>query len=168
MVTVPQLDGPSGAVFSTGRNYRYALWRTWDAGLDRVLFVGLNPSTADERGDDPTIRRCAGFAREWGYGGILVGNLFGRCATRPAELKASADPVGAANDAWLDRMATSAAWLLACWGRHGNFMHRDRRFTAGRDGLYCLRTNRDGSPAHPLYISGGQRPRPWRPPGNGA
>jgi hypothetical protein len=153
-----------GAVFSADRKYRYALWRTWDPGLARVLFVGLNPSTADACSDDPTLRRCIGFARDWGYGGILVGNLFGRCATRPAELRTVADPVGEDNAAWLERLAREAARLIACWGNHGAFMDRDRHFSAGRGALYCLRLNRNGSPAHPLYLRRGQLPRRWSPP----
>jgi hypothetical protein len=162
-VSDARLAGPAGAVFSADRNYRYALWRTWAPELDRVLFVGLNPSTADEVSADPTLRRCAGFARAWGHGGVLVGNLFAYCATHPVELRAAADPVGPDNDAWLERLAEKAARLVVCWGNHGALLGRDRQFSAGRDTLLCLRRNRNGSPAHPLYIRRDQTPGRWRP-----
>ena len=126
-----------------------------------MLFVGLNPSAADECTDDPTIRRCAAFAREWGYGGLLVGNLFAYCATRPEQLKAASDPLGSENDAWLAKLADSAGQLLVCWGNHGAYMDRDRAFAESRTGLYCLGRNKNGSPVHPLYIPGSQSPVPW-------
>jgi hypothetical protein len=154
-------DRATGAVFSPGRRYRYALWRTLEAGRGTLVFIGLNPSAADERHDDPTIRRCLGFAQTWGYRRLLVGNLFARCATRPERLRSSTAPVGLANDAWLERLAWEADRLVACWGTYGAYRSRDRAFAAGRENLYCLRRNRDGSPAHPLYIRRDQQPLPW-------
>ena len=76
----------SGAVFSDCRKYRYALWRIWDENKPLVMIIGLNPSTADEISNDPTITRCKSFARACGYGGVLVANLFGFRATSPNEL----------------------------------------------------------------------------------
>src|SRR4028119_2392792 len=90
-----------GAIFDPTRTYRYALWRTWDAARPPVAFVLLNPSTADARRDDPTIRRCANFARTWGFGGLEVVNLFAFRATHPTDLKCAADPVGPQNDVHL-------------------------------------------------------------------
>jgi hypothetical protein len=158
------LAGASGAAFSPCRRYRYALWRVWRPGLPRILFVGLNPSRANERLDDPTIRRCIGFAQSWGYGGLLVGNLFAWRAADPRLLKRAAEPLGLENEAWLDSLAGAATRILVCWGRHGGHLERDRWFAARHPGLWCLRENLDGSPAHPLYMRKQQRPRPWRPP----
>ena len=77
---------------SDDRRYRYELSRIWDAALPPVLFVGMNPSTADEEQDDPTIRRCIRFARDWGYGGLLMGNLYALRATDPQELTRAVEP----------------------------------------------------------------------------
>ena len=79
----------SGAIFSSCRKYRYALWRNWDETKPCVMIIGLNPSTADENENDPTITRCINFAKSWGYGGVCVTNLFAYCATVPSDMKAS-------------------------------------------------------------------------------
>ena len=99
----------SGAVFSDCRKYRYALWRMWDENKPLVMIIGLNPSTADETGNDPTITRCISFARSWGYGAVCVTNLFGFRATAPSQLKVYHDPIGKENDAWVHEMAKEAA-----------------------------------------------------------
>jgi hypothetical protein len=148
---VAVFDQDCGAVFSTDRQYRYALWRNWDKRGKRVLFVGLNPSTADENTDDPTIRRCVGFARDWGYGGVLMGNLFAFRATRPRDLRLSQDPVGRRNDRWLEALSRNAGMILACWGNHGLFMNRQEIFRGRYPDIHCLAINRTGTPAHPLY-----------------
>ena len=98
----------SGAVFSDCRKFRYALWRMWDGDKPLVMIIGLNPSTADEKVNDPTISRCISFARSWGYGGVCVTNLFGFRATSPTHLKAHHDPIGKENDAWVHEMAKEA------------------------------------------------------------
>ena len=92
-MTTWKADMERSANFSRCRRYRYALWRRWAPGDDYVLLVGLNPSTADHRRDDPTIRRCIGFARDWGYSGLCVANLFAFRATYPRDLFAADDPV---------------------------------------------------------------------------
>ena len=86
------------ADFSACGTYRYALRRIWLPAAPQVLFIGLNPSTADEKSDDPTIRRCLGFARSWGYGGLIVANLFAYRATAPSALREARDPIGPLND----------------------------------------------------------------------
>jgi hypothetical protein len=86
------------AKFSACRKYRYALWRTWDESKPNVMIIGLNPSTADENENDPTITRCINFAKSWGYGGVCVTNLFAYCATVPSDMKESNDPIGSEND----------------------------------------------------------------------
>lgn len=140
------------ANFSRCRRYRYALWRRWAPGDDFVLLVGLNPSTADHRRDDPTIRRCIGFARDWGYSGLCVANLFAFRATYPRDLFAADDPVGPRNDAWLRRLGRDAALVVAGWGNHGRNGDRALRVRRQLPALHCLRLNGSGEPAHPLYL----------------
>ncbi len=159
-LTIAQLG--SGANFSRCRRYRYTLWRRWDLERPLVMIIGLNPSTADARHDDPTIRRCIGFARDWDYGGLVVTNLFAFRATYPADLKAAADPVGPRNDVWIRRMAGQVETIVAAWGNDGIWLDRSvrmRRMLAGR--LHCLRLNACGEPAHPLYLPAGLAPREW-------
>jgi len=148
------------ATFSPCRRYRYALWRRWGEG-DQVLFVMLNPSTADERTDDPTLRRCVAFARSWGYGALAVGNLFGYRTSRPAELHSVADPVGTDNDDWVRRLASGSALVVAAWGNRGRLWGRS---VAGREMVspcHMLGLTRQGEPRHPLYMPAGARPVPW-------
>ena len=142
-----------GAVFSECGRYRYGLWRVWDEGGASVLFVGLNPSTADGGRDDATVRRCVGFARDWGYGGVWVANLFGWRATRPAELRRAADPVGRANDAWLRRLAEDAGIIVTAWGNHGTWQQRDEVVLSLLPRpRHHLGLTRHGQPRHPLYL----------------
>lgn len=149
------------AELSPCRRYRYALWRTWDETLPRVMFIGLNPSTADETVDDPTLRRTMDFARRWGYGGVGNGNLFAFRATEPRDMMAAPDPVGPDNDAWLRRLADEAALVVAAWGNGGAFMDRSAAVRGLLDGLHCLKLNASGEPAHPLYQRKETRPSPW-------
>ncbi len=146
------MDSETGAVFSPDRVYRYALWRNWAPIGKRVLFVGLNPSTADETHNDPTIRRCIGFARSWGCSGIAVGNLFGFRATRPAALKKASDPVGEHNREWLATMSQVLDLTIVCWGNHGRFMQQDHSVIPLLVNPHCLQLNSSGTPAHPLYL----------------
>jgi hypothetical protein len=143
-----------GAAFSRDRRYRYRLWRRWDRSRPAIAFCMLNPSTADARRDDPTIRRCIGFAREWGYGGIEVVNIFALRATDPRELRSARDPVGPRNDAFMLRAAAQSPVVIA-WGVHGAL--RDRGATAlrlfgPRARLLALGRTRSGAPRHPLYL----------------
>jgi len=153
----------NGALFSECRAYRYALWRLWDAAdLGCVLFVGLNPSTADETEDDPTIRRCIRFARDWGYGGIYVCNLFAFRATEPKRMKAASDPIGPINDGLIFRYSRYCAMKIAAWGNAGMFMNRDlavqRPWILSKP-LHCLGTNKNGTPKHPLYLPATSKPQ---------
>lgn len=134
--------------------YRYLLWRRW-AEADSLLFVMLNPSTADAERDDPTIRRCIGFARAWGFGGVEVVNLFAWRATLPRQLAAAKDPVGRHNDAAILEAVARSRAVIAAWGVHGALRGRDaqvaRLLAATR--LRCLGVTRDGAPRHPLYVA---------------
>src|SRR5438034_1141192 len=107
------------AVFSQCRQYRYVLRRRWHDKLPSVLFVALNPSTADEISDDATIRRCIGFARDWGFGALWMANLFAFRSTDPTALLKVRDPVGPRNDWWLARLSLETTLTVAAWGAHG-------------------------------------------------
>jgi hypothetical protein len=149
--------------FSPCRTYRYVLWRQWDATNHAyALFIGLNPATADEVRDDPTIRRCAGYARRWGYGALCMTNLFAYRTPHPEVMKAHPDPVGADNDRWLVKLAKGAGVVVAAWGVDGTHLGRDRvvgRLLGGK--LSCLRLTKDGHPWHPLYLRKTLEPVPF-------
>ena len=148
------------AVFSDCGYYRYSLSRTWEPDRPKVMFVGLNPSTADAEKDDPTIRRCMGYARDWGYGGVLVLNLFAYRATDPRDLLRARLPVGEKNDHYLAYSQRGAELVIAAWGNHGTHMNRARMVVPLFKRLYYLRLNASGEPAHPLYLPGNLKPRP--------
>lgn len=134
------------------RRYRYSLTRTWDNGKPHVLFIGLNPSTADELTDDATIRRCMRFAESWGYGGIVMANLFAFRSRHPKIMKESKDPVGPENNQKLTVLSTQAGLIVAAWGTHGNYKGRDNEVKRLIPGMKCLGTTKDGHPKHPLFL----------------
>lgn len=144
----------SDAKFSECRQYRYALWRLWDESKPYVMFVGLNPSTADETTDDPTINRCIDFAKSWGYGGLCMTNLFAYRSTDPANLRTTQDPIGPDNDNWLKELAKNAGVVVAAWGNDGAYLGRSKEVTSTIKNLKCLKINKTGEPAHPLYQPG--------------
>jgi hypothetical protein len=148
------------AHLSRCRKYRYALWRTWDNSLPRVMFIGLNPSTADEILDDPTLIRCQNFARSWGYGGVCIGNLFAFRATQPADMLAASDPVGSRNNHWLKKLAAESGLVIGAWGNDGNFLQRSSKVRKMIPNLHCLAMNKTGEPAHPLYQRSDVEPFP--------
>ncbi len=143
------------------RKYRYALWRTWEPILPYAMFIGLNPSTADETSDDPTLRRCMNFAKSWGYGGVCMANLFAYRATEPNVMKAKKSPVGRANDRWLKKLATEAGIVVAAWGNDGKFLDRSEHVKLLLPCLHYLKLNKSGEPAHPLYLSAKLTPQKW-------
>ncbi len=112
----------------------------------------LNPSTADHNREDPTIRRCMGFARRWGFGGLCVGNLFALCSPCPQALYDAHDPVGADNDATLRRLAGASVLTVAAWGTRGNYLHRDEAVMSWLQNCKALGFTGNGSPRHPLYV----------------
>lgn len=165
----PDVDVRRSAVLSDDGLYRYALVRRWGTGLP-AQFVMLNPSTADADVDDPTIRRCVGFARALDCAGIVVVNLYAYRATKPADLWRAEDPVGPAADHYLrgvaERSWTSGAPLIAAWGANAKparvttavelVASVGARFTA-------LGITNAGAPRHPLYLPAAARPTPWSP-----
>lgn len=151
----------TSASFSPCRTYRYELWREWAGGTDYVVFVGLNPSTADEAEDDATIRRCIGFAKAWGYGALCVANLFAYCTRWPQVMKAAPDPVGPDNNQRLLTTAAQAAVVVAAWGTEGTHLGRDAEVRELLPRLHCLRLTKHGHPAHPLYLPKALQPVRW-------
>ena len=146
------LFGDRIADFSSCRKYRYTLWQWWDKKKPYVMFIGLNPSTADEVQDDPTVRRCIRFAQRWGYGGFCMTNLFAFRATDPKEMKAQEEPIGPLNDEWLVEIAQGAGIVVAAWGVHGVHMNRENRVINILEDLCCLGITKEGHPRHPLYM----------------
>lgn len=154
------------AVISGCGLYRYELTRSWRQG-PLVTFLMLNPSTADAETDDPTIRRCMGFARSWGYSGISVVNLYAYRATDPAWLWTVADPVGPLNDATIKDRALRGP-IVAAWGAKPKARKRARHvlemiYGMGINGLVVrtIRRTKDGYPEHPLRLPANLLPRIW-------
>lgn len=147
-----------GALFSPDKKYRYYLWRIWDTSKKYSVFLMLNPSTADETVDDPTIRKCMGFGHRWDAGGIIVVNLFAYRSTSPAALKKVEDPVGPDNDKHiLNIMSVKNRPNICAWGSHGVLLDRASHVTkllrsGGVELNYLRMTERSNQPGHPLYI----------------
>ena len=145
--------------------YRYKLSRIWNSDKPMVMFIMLNPSTADADVDDPTIRRCIGFARSWGYGGLWVGNLFALRSSHPGDLLLADDPVGSQNNAALKSMADRSDQVVVAWGSFAaKFPAQEAQVREMfRLRLYCLATTKDGHPRHPLYLKGDLTPIVYSP-----
>ena len=141
------------ATFSNCRKYRYSLSRIWDKKKKLVLFIGLNPSTADEEVDDPTIRRCVNYVQNWGYGGLMMVNLFAYRVTLPSGLKKVKYPIGEDNDKYIMTLSKKADITVAAWGNNGNLYGRDKQVFDLIPNLMCLKLNKSGQPAHPLYLN---------------
>lgn len=143
------------AIFSECRTFRYRLSRHW-GGDGYLNFLMLNPSTADENTNDPTIERCQRRAMALGYSGLVVTNLFAFRSTDPLGLHTVKDPIGPANDAHILAVARNADVVVAGWGKHGGYYGRDfevkQLLRDGGVSLHALRLNSDRSPEHPLYI----------------
>lgn len=149
-------DIAKSAVISPCGTFRYELRRTWDSLLPVLVFVMLNPSTADAEKDDATIRKCMGFAQRFGFGGIVVVNLFAYRARDPKDLKAAGFPVGPENDAAILR-AIQGGQVICAWGANANRTPRPayvvKMLQAAGVQPKCLAITGDGFPAHPLMLS---------------
>jgi hypothetical protein len=145
----------AGAIFSACEKYRYRLWRAWGEG-ERVLWLMLNPSTADENQLDPTVTRCRNYSQAWGYGSFDVCNLFAIRATDPKVMLNDPLPVGEDNDYHILQAAKEADLVMVAWGVHGS--HRDRwravveMLEVNGIAMNCLKTTKAGHPCHPLYL----------------
>lgn len=152
----------SSASFSPDRVYRYSLMRRWKHTGNRFVVIGLNPSTADETADDPTIRRCIGFAKREGCAEYVMLNLFGFRATDPAVMKRQHDPIGPQNDSLILNTCVVPSWhpkpvIVAAWGVHGAWRNRGEQVVTmlTRQGvdLYHFGLTKDNHPKHPLYLA---------------
>ena len=137
--------------------YRYHLWRSLHPAppTSRILFVMLNPSTADATADDPTLRRCVAFAKEWGFGRLDVCNLFAYRSPDPKVLRSVGDPIGPLNDGVIRDRAARAEVTVVAWGAGGALHDRGAhvaRTLLARRALFCLGETRTGEPRHPLYV----------------
>ncbi len=146
----------SGAVFNdSNRRFRYALWRFWQPRGDKLLFIGLNPSTANDIKDDPTICKLINFAKFWGFGGLFCGNLFSLVSANPAALfvTPSVELVGGPNDHALKRMRELSTKVMVGWGNEGRFAGTRPQEVLSLLGepVYCLAITHTGDPRHPLY-----------------
>jgi len=149
------------AVISKCGNYRYELRRTWDKSTCSVLFICLNPSIADDQRDDNTSRVCINYAKRWGYGGVIIANLFAYRATDPTRLKEVEDPVGSENDRHLRKLVKEVPVTVCAWSNDGDYMNRDKIVLGLLHNPYCLTILKSGHPGHPLYKRRSLTPIPF-------
>lgn len=168
MITRRHFDGAtaSRALYSDCERYRYLLERIWGQPSHMLFYIMLNPSKATEEKNDPTIERCERRARQLGYGGFAVGNLFAWRETHPEKLKKARKPVGPDNDTVLVDAAAKAKTVLCAWGVHG--VHQSRAhhvahlLQARGIPLFSLGQTKLGHPRHPLYVPYTQQPETWQ------
>lgn len=171
----PQVKGltlalASSAVISPDGQYRYLLTRQVGPSPKVVTFIMLNPSTAEAEQDDPTIRRCIGFTRLWGYGQLRVVNLFAFRTSKPAGLRTAADPIGPENGEYLSQ-AVQKARVVCAWGVDGRYLDQDlvmlRRLAQLEVQPFALEVTKGGHPKHPLYVSFSRNPLSFAHRGQG-
>jgi hypothetical protein len=166
MLTAGVMTGT--AEFSECQKFRYTLTRQWERLTPKLCVIGLNPSTATAETNDRTVRRCIGFAQAWGYGGLLMLNLYAYRATLPADMwarwKGGYEIIGGERNSFASLRGYIAAHncglTLGAWGLHGG----ERGFRAIEEisGLHFLTRNSDGSPGHPLYLRADLKPQPFK------
>lgn len=147
------------AVISMCEKYRYSLHREWDTSKPMVMFLMLNPSTADSSENDATVRRCLTFAKDWGFGSLCIGNLFAFRSTKPKGLFSTEDPIGIENKWYIDYMANIAEKIVCAWGNAKTVDRIFKKFPEYKplkdipsDKLYYINLCNDGTPMHPLFI----------------
>jgi len=139
------------AIISECNQYRYELRRVWDDSKPWVLFICLNPSTADHENEDQTSTVCINYAKRWGYGGLVIANLFAYRSTDKSVLYSVTDPVGSENDAHLKRLSAEAVETVCAWTDDGAFLDRDKIVLPMLTNPKCLAKLKSGRPGHPLY-----------------
>lgn len=158
-------DAQSTAVYSDCEKYRYSLTRVWEPEGRKAAFIMLNPSTATEVQNDPTVERCERRARALGFGAFNVTNIFAWRDTDPRKMRKAADPVGPANDQAIREACDWADQIVAAWGTHGAHLNRgasvETLLRATGLPVYHLGLSKAGHPKHPLYIAYAQQPQPW-------
>ena len=164
---IPQLTWPalapvvSDAVFDPSGHYRYWLRRIWDSHRPVLNFIMLNPSTADETQDDPTVARCRRYAERWGFGTLIVTNIFAYRSTDPRGLMQVPDPIGSDNDQYLLQGAAQADRRIVAWGTHGQYHNREMSVLTLLTAypVMALGITQGGSPRHPLYLRADAQPQ---------
>ncbi|CAM5220920.1 hypothetical protein UACE39S_00971 [Ureibacillus acetophenoni] len=158
----------NNAIFDETKTYRYSLSRVWDSNKEKVVFILLNPSIADERKDDPTLLRCIDYAKRWSnekYGSLEIVNLFAYRSTDKSNLKLVNDPVGKDNDQYIINAVKDASLVVVAWGENGTYKNRDKEvlklLTEHNINPYCLEILSEGQPKHPLYAKGSLKPKPY-------
>lgn len=158
------------AIFSECQSFRYVLRIEWSHPRNRSLvqFIGLNPSTADERQDDPTVRRCKDFAKRWGFDGMVMTNLFAFRSTDPRGLYQHRSPIGPLNDTYLREVGIDSSQVVACWGNHGQHLVRGGDVARNilehrKPKVFHLGLTRSGHPKHPLYLAKNTARKPMFP-----
>ncbi|MGR3660383.1 MAG: DUF1643 domain-containing protein [Paracoccaceae bacterium] len=158
-------DAASIAVYSDCERYRYSLTRVWDESGKKALFIMLNPSTATEVQNDPTVERCERRSRTLGFGAFQVTNIFAWRDTDPKKMRSAVDPVGPENDATILNGCAWADMIICAWGTHGAHLQRGQQvenlLRATFEPLYQLGLTKDGHPKHPLYIAYTEQPALW-------
>jgi len=156
------------ADFSSCMKYRWSLkrdLRNINSGNKTMNFIMLNPSTANEEFNDPTVARCENRTIDMGYSYMIVTNIFAYRATDPDDMKAQSDPVGELNDKTISDSASESDYIICAWGNHGNFMNRGAGVKKILDDinkpLYYLKMNGSGQPSHPLYLRKDIEPALW-------
>lgn len=161
-------DAHSTAIYSDCERYRYLLTRVWEPAGRKALFVMLNPSTATEVQNDPTVERCERRARTLGFGAFRVTNIFAWRDTDPRKMRAAADPVGPENDNSILQSVGWADQVICAWGTHGSHLERGPAVEAllreTGEPLFTLGLTKDGHPKHPLYIGYTEQPKGWPAP----
>lgn len=161
----PYMNETRKCKFSPDRKYRYTLEITWDASLPRLAVVGLNPSTADETQDDPTVRRCKNLAKDLGKGGLLMLNAFAYRSTDPRGMLAVSDPTGELNQIFdLDGYIkeSNCDIVVVAWGTNmKRYPARNYILSQWKRPLFCLKKTKEGYPQHPLYLPNGLKPIPF-------
>ena len=150
------------AIFCSKKEYRYLLTRSWDESLEKVCFIMLNPSQADEKFNDNTIRRCLGFAESWGYGGLEVVNLFAYMTPYPEVLLKAKAPVGEKNHYHLKKAIKRNSNIILAWGNLGKLRERLNYDLSFLQDAYCLKINKTGDPCHPLYLPKTLKPKKFK------
>jgi hypothetical protein len=150
MKSIMNLFENNGATFSPCRQYRYALWRIWDESKPLIMFIGLNPSNANEDEPDPTINTVRALAMNWGYGGFYMMNLFAIVSSKPEVLKTHPDPLGD-NDGWIENISAKCKDVVFAWGAFKEAKERCQKIIDQFPDALCIKILKDGSPKHPLY-----------------
>ena len=149
------------AIISDCNKYRYELRRIWNPQKKLVCWVMLNPSTADSRFDDPTIRRIKGFTRLWAYGGIIVVNIYGYRSKDPMELRKVTDPIGPENIKYIMQADKEAAITICAWGNGGTWQAQGNKILKTLKKPMFLSITKQDQPSHPLYLKKNLRPKSW-------